>query len=96
MKIRVVGAELPYTNGRTDMTKLTVACHNFAEAYGKACECVCAGSCARARACFARTNHTVVFKNGTFKHKYQGTRDNKKNTEILASIALWASPVQHK
>jgi len=29
MKIRPVGAELFHAGRRTDMTKLTVACHNF-------------------------------------------------------------------
>jgi hypothetical protein len=32
MKIRPVDAELFHADGRTDMTKLTVAFHNFANA----------------------------------------------------------------
>jgi hypothetical protein len=32
MKIRPVGAELFHADGRTDVTKLTVAFHNFANA----------------------------------------------------------------
>ena len=32
IKIRLVGAELFYADGRTDMTKLTVAFRNFANA----------------------------------------------------------------
>ena len=32
MKIRTVGGELFYADGRTDMTKLTIAFHNFAKA----------------------------------------------------------------
>jgi len=35
MKIRPVGAELFHAYGRTDMTKLTVAFHNFANALNK-------------------------------------------------------------
>ena len=35
MKIRLVGAELFHADGRTDMTKLTVAFRNFANAPNK-------------------------------------------------------------
>ena len=37
MKIRQLGAEFFHTDGRTDMTKLTVAFHNFAKTAQKPC-----------------------------------------------------------
>jgi hypothetical protein len=49
MKIRPVGAELFHANGRTDMTKLTVASRNFANApknfFHNVCLCVVCDAC---------------------------------------------------
>jgi hypothetical protein len=87
-KIRPLGAELPYTNGQTDMTKLTVAFCSFADAHENVCECVCAGSCARAR--FVKTNQAVVFKNGTFKPECQWTWDKKKTQKYSLPSHFWS------
>jgi len=44
LNVRLVGNELFHANGRTDMTKLTVAFRNFVNAPKKWCKCIIYGT----------------------------------------------------